>query len=383
MANDSQRGYLSGIVQRGARTVSPDAPAAPVRPFQPTLAPTVDPTVNSSPFPIGSDLPNEIETFIEPAPFQKSFDGDRVVEQSKIAKRILSQDSTTESTSTTPPAESPEPRESAAPDIHPVLPAILPAASETLRSQSPTGLDVTAPERDQRSERLPRLISFSTESLRGNSIDQALRTNDQIGDLQAAEDSSSSQITQSGSVLRVVSHQAASSANSVNSIDDRSPKVKQIESSEVEVTSLVTRDQQISPVVLQQFQLPEQYASTPVAADAGGTNDQLPESLALRETIIETEREVIVVQTLPEQREPSVTWSPSPAPRDEFSMARQQLPPQRQESPKLTINRLDVQIVNQSGPPVMPLPPPPAPARRPDGWNNLERYHLGHLDLIL
>jgi hypothetical protein len=49
------------------------------------------------------------------------------------------------------------------------------------------------------------------------------------------------------------------------------------------------------------------------------------------------------------------------------------------------INRLDVQIINQ--PPTPPAPPPNAPARPVsappvDSWAKLERYQLGHLDLI-
>lgn len=62
-------------------------------------------------------------------------------------------------------------------------------------------------------------------------------------------------------------------------------------------------------------------------------------------------------------------------------------PPQRSRpAPKLTINRLDIQIVGQSPAPTVTPPAPQSPrASGPpsDHWERLERYQLGHLQLII
>jgi hypothetical protein len=52
-------------------------------------------------------------------------------------------------------------------------------------------------------------------------------------------------------------------------------------------------------------------------------------------------------------------------------------------APKVTINRLDVRIVNQTPPaPVVPTPPAPAPSSKRDSWESLDRGHLGRLFLL-
>ncbi len=56
--------------------------------------------------------------------------------------------------------------------------------------------------------------------------------------------------------------------------------------------------------------------------------------------------------------------------------------PPREESPRLLINRLDVQIVNQPPPPAAP-PAPPPPVETGDGWDGLERQHLGRATLMV
>ena len=368
MANDSQRGYLSGIVQRGARIVSPYAQAARVRPFESALAPAIAPAVSLSiaptiapaldpPVPISSDRPNEVETFIEPAPPQRSRDDDRAERQPDFTAPLPARNSETKATSTTPPAEPPEKLELAAP-------------------ASPQRLDLASTERNEWGERLPRLIQVSTEKLSRDSNHQASTATEPI----AAVDSSPKQNIQSVLTVEALTPQAESIAYRADSL------VQQIEKPDAQVTSLLPRNDQTfaeTRIALSQFQPATPYTSTPSASErVAGVDHQPPDPPALRETIIETEREVVVVQALPEQSETFVTWKPSPVPRDEFSMARPPLPSPRQESPKLTINRLDVQIVNQSVPPVAP-PPLPAPAPQPDGGNDLERYHLGHLDLIL
>lgn len=49
-------------------------------------------------------------------------------------------------------------------------------------------------------------------------------------------------------------------------------------------------------------------------------------------------------------------------------------------SPKLTINRLDIQIIDQTPQPAIIIPT--GPATQPDGAENIERYQLGHIHLI-
>jgi hypothetical protein len=48
-------------------------------------------------------------------------------------------------------------------------------------------------------------------------------------------------------------------------------------------------------------------------------------------------------------------------------------------APKLTINRLDVQVVNRADPqpPARPAPPAPASPSRPDPWGAPDRHFLG------
>ncbi|HEU4435653.1 MAG TPA: hypothetical protein VFR51_19870 [Pyrinomonadaceae bacterium] len=95
---------------------------------------------------------------------------------------------------------------------------------------------------------------------------------------------------------------------------------------------------------------------------------------------------VPLVRTHAEETDESVTW-PIPTRGKTEEPSSRSLPdsqPQHGEStPKLTINRLDVQIVNQ--PPAAPAPVAPAPPSVPsptDSWERLERHLLGRLDLI-
>lgn len=53
---------------------------------------------------------------------------------------------------------------------------------------------------------------------------------------------------------------------------------------------------------------------------------------------------------------------------------------QREPSPKLTINRLDIQIVDQT--PVAPTFVSVRAVMRQESVGNIERYQLGHIDLI-
>ncbi|MGB8508479.1 MAG: hypothetical protein WCD76_08735 [Pyrinomonadaceae bacterium] len=79
---------------------------------------------------------------------------------------------------------------------------------------------------------------------------------------------------------------------------------------------------------------------------------------------------------------------PANAPLDERASrgggARQQTNSQADESPRLTIRRLDVQIINQPPPPVVqaPLPSPTAAQPLTDTWETLERHHLGNARLM-
>jgi hypothetical protein len=58
--------------------------------------------------------------------------------------------------------------------------------------------------------------------------------------------------------------------------------------------------------------------------------------------------------------------------------------PRHEESPRLTIHRLDVQIVNQPQPPGLATPPPaPAAPGPPDFWDTLDRHHLRNDGLLL
>jgi hypothetical protein len=51
-------------------------------------------------------------------------------------------------------------------------------------------------------------------------------------------------------------------------------------------------------------------------------------------------------------------------------------------APKVTVNRLDVRVVNQTPTPPAPTPPTPAPAPQRDGWDSMDRGHLGRLFLL-
>lgn len=57
-----------------------------------------------------------------------------------------------------------------------------------------------------------------------------------------------------------------------------------------------------------------------------------------------------------------------------------EVPQVKAGAPKLTINRLDVRIVEQDAPrPPQPQPPPPPARSRPDPWGALDRHFLGHV----
>lgn len=53
-------------------------------------------------------------------------------------------------------------------------------------------------------------------------------------------------------------------------------------------------------------------------------------------------------------------------------------------APRVTVGRLDVRVVNQTPPKPAPTPAPkpPAPASKGDGWESLDRGHLGRLFLL-
>jgi hypothetical protein len=377
MANGSQRGYLSGILQRGSWIPSTTAPTNPVQPFVPSPLPSLDP--------ISSDLPTEIEAIREPTHPQKSSGSEPAVEQPKRPTQVLPQESERQPT-TKPPPEPPSSREPVESDDRTMFSPSPKISAHALPALSRINADLKPNETSQWGERLPRLVRADADEMRGNSINQALRTNtgDQqtVADATRRVDHSAGQDAQTVSTVRVASRQAA---ETVTSRDDQSPRVKQIEPSDALVTSLVVQNSRTSRVVLPQPLQPLQDKSTPVAAIpvVSGESNQLAELLALRAEPIERTREVVVEHVVAGPREQSLIWSPSPAPRDEFSegATRQQSPSPRQESPRLTINRLDVQIVNQSVPTVVQLPPP-APVPQLDGWENLERFQLGHLDLI-
>jgi hypothetical protein len=55
-------------------------------------------------------------------------------------------------------------------------------------------------------------------------------------------------------------------------------------------------------------------------------------------------------------------------------------PTPRDASPRLTIHRLDIQIVDQA--PLPPIVAPVLPVAQPDSAENFERYQLGHIHLI-
>jgi hypothetical protein len=53
-------------------------------------------------------------------------------------------------------------------------------------------------------------------------------------------------------------------------------------------------------------------------------------------------------------------------------------------APKVSVGRLDVRIVNQTPTPPAPAPAPtpPAPSPKRDGWESLDRGHMGRLFLL-
>jgi hypothetical protein len=56
--------------------------------------------------------------------------------------------------------------------------------------------------------------------------------------------------------------------------------------------------------------------------------------------------------------------------------------PGHNESSRITINRLDVQIVNQASAPTL-QPAAPASPSPADAWETLDRHHLGNDGLML
>jgi hypothetical protein len=101
---------------------------------------------------------------------------------------------------------------------------------------------------------------------------------------------------------------------------------------------------------------------------------------------IEDRRQALSVHTQAQTRaEVFVAYAANPAQsegRSSRGASDNQNQPPHEESPKLTINRLDVQIINQSPGPALLPPRPPAPAQQQDTLDALDRYQLGHLNLI-
>jgi hypothetical protein len=72
------------------------------------------------------------------------------------------------------------------------------------------------------------------------------------------------------------------------------------------------------------------------------------------------------------------------AARSTRAAAQNQAAPQRVDSTRLQINRLDIQIINQPAAAVAPpSPPPPLPPPASDLWDTLDRHHLGNAGLML
>lgn len=378
MVNDSQRGYLSGILQRGARIPGPTARISPARRPAPAPVPLLDP--------ISSDLLPEIEQFSEPVHPQESSRSEAVAEEPHRLVQVVPRPPEPQPANN-PAPQPPTSHEPAPSETRTVFSSFPPASADPLPALSTMNAGREPTERNEWGERLPRLIRADGDELRGNSIKKAPRTspsgNDQetVAEVTRRLDSSPGESSHTASIVRADSHQGVT-AETVSTRDDQS-KLQRIESSDAEPASLLVQNFQTSQVVLLQSLQPEQDKSSPAAAVpiVRGENDQLAEFLALRAEPIEQSRELIVEHLASDQRDQSVIWSPSP-PRDEFSGgARPQSPLPRQESPKLTINRLDVQIVNQSVPPVVQLPAP-APVPQLGELENLERFYLGHIDLI-
>jgi len=130
--------------------------------------------------------------------------------------------------------------------------------------------------------------------------------------------------------------------------------------------------------------LPEAAPHVPRAASQEGGDARPPAHEAVAEAAALTLR----ARDEARARE-DVSVSPQAPGRDgggpRGALSRGHFPPPREESPRLVINRLDVQVVNQP-PAQAPAPAHPAPAepsQAGDPWDGLERHHLGHVRLML
>jgi hypothetical protein len=380
MPHDSHGGYLSGILQRGARNLSPRTPANPERPAVPGPAPFFDA--------LSGELHSEIETLQEPADSQNPSGGEPAGELLERPSQFLSRESEWQQPAD-PAPDPPDSRQASASNERAVFSSAQPArrAASTL---APIGADVEPAERSQWGERLPRLVRSNVDEEPGNSINQAVRDTRRGGDQQAVAEATSrvesaaTPSTQLAASVSAASLRKAKPAEVVSSLDEQPSKRKPMESRDAAGATALVQSYQGSQVVLLQALRPAQDSSTPdVVPVVNRERNQLAPLVASGVEPIEQGREVVVENTATLQRERPVIRSSSPSPRDEFPgrASRQQSPASPQpNSPKLTINRLDVQIVNQSMPSVAQLPP--APAAQLDGCDNLERYHLGHPDLI-
>jgi hypothetical protein len=138
-----------------------------------------------------------------------------------------------------------------------------------------------------------------------------------------------------------------------------------------------------------QISLPSQLQSRQSAISSVPEDTQKISDARFSVLPAHSERATVGLASAPaERRTESLRWRDSfpEQAEEEVSGRSPGLQHQRAEPvPKLMINRLDVQIINQ--PPTPPAPPPNAPARivsgpPVDSWAKLERYQLGHLDLI-
>ena len=352
MPRDSQRGYLSGVLQRAAQTTAAiGAPGAGQGLNAPLTA--VQPAI-----PTTTEVAGEIEVF-EPAlptsQLPRSGDDKPIVQHPSLLQQPVTLDPLL-----TPPT--------------PSVPASMPRSETSAQIETAPQPDLvkTTPPNQPTTER-------SADWIWGDRLPRLVKTE---GATFMGEPSAMDRPTPAPRNEELVTFNYSLPKESSPVSDHRVPYIevpsRQSEPLQTTPLEVITETPTLTPQSVNDTQLPLPNSEEPAPASAAIPTAP-PETIeGARETI----REIVVERIHEGPQQESLVMRPvSHTNAEDARSTTGRANAVRNEPPRLTINRIDVQIVGQTPAPVVQVVQQ-APPPQPDTWETLERYHLGHVGLI-